>query len=724
MSDLVKRIVPDAYEYGIPPGILERIIDAITKPNHLDQASVTSLIKNLYPTEKVSPNVVTKIICSLGPSKSKPPAATQALLLRWLILVYEVLEDPSHLSKLYAVLFNYLDMISLRRPLCHILSLITRRKHVKSFRIQTLMELLRNVGEDDRELQGLLRVFKSYYPDIIVGENLATTRRAAYFFKHPDPEWVSHMKVVQEANYAMSRETNLSTFQVVRRGAVKRSRVETIIPEVQTSRVQDDFTSLEELRSVNDLVQRLDRIELPNQMVSALKDPLAQKYLALAGSESASRRIESWLDSFFGDELDRIYVGGEDEEPGALEYVLEAALEFTRHTKVNLSSLKEKVCLLIDFEQKIPTSVDSFLRKYFQYWDGHENRDVVVDLLEYLPLHSYEDLRREYFNYLEKAIFDDSVTSKIVLLRYYSSLIRHWGTSIRAEEPTPSPSESLSILKQVIWHAELLSSTILESPSSLQNKDDTGFPEKYLSVLQFYTSIAQLYSHAPTRANIQLTIPPAQTIYTLTFTSTLTHISILSSILAIYKSSFESSLTSTFLHNPSAPEPLYPTKTVGQFNGYIMDICNLIWRNRGLNTDDPNALGCLIPATVTASLKDYVHRLNDAAEANYDESSGADILRYYVPSMFSLSHHVALCGFAAACFRDFEDETLAGEGDDSERVRLGKPVTQKALVELEKQGGVKVSWQEYRLKVLEWLDERGSEGIGELMRSTMKALRK
>lgn len=349
MSDLVKRIVPDAYEHGIPPGILERLIDVITKPNHLDQASVTSLIKNLYPTEKVSSNVVTKVICSLGPSKSKPPAATQALLLRWLILVYEALEDPSHLSKLYAVLFNYLDMISLRRPLCHILSLITRRKHVKPFRIQALMELLRNVGEDDRELQGLLRVFKSYYPDIIVGENMATNRRAAYFFKHPDPEWVAHMKVVQEANYAMSRNSNLSTFQVVRRGAVKRSRVEVIIPEVQTSRVQEDFTSLEELRSVNDLVQRLDRIELPNQMVAALKDPLAQKYLALSGSEAAFRRLESWLDSFFGDQLDIAHGGGEDEEPGALEYVLEAALDFTRYTKVCFRCLSHEVVFANDF---------------------------------------------------------------------------------------------------------------------------------------------------------------------------------------------------------------------------------------------------------------------------------------------------------------------------------------------------------------------------------------
>jgi centromere protein I len=344
--------------------------------------------------------------------------------------------------------------------------------------------------------------------------------------------------------------------------------------------------------------------------------------------------------------------------------------------------------------------------------------------LEYLPLQPYDNLRSEYFSLLEKAIFDDSVQFKIILLRYYSSLIRHWGSLIRAQDANPSASDSMGMLAQVIEHAELLSLTILETPSTTPTKEDTEFPTKYLSVLQFYASLGHLYTHAPTRADIRLTIPRPQTIYILAFTPTLTHISILSSILATYKSSFEGSLTSTFLHNPSAPEPLYPTKTVGQFNGYIMDVCNLIWRNRGLNTDDPNALGCLVPLQVVNSLNGYIRQLNRVEEANHDEDSGREAFQYHLHSMFSLSHHAALCGFAAACFRDFENETLGSEGGDSGTVRLSKPVTRNALIALEKQGGVKSSWQEYRLRMLEWLDDRGSEGIGNLMRTTMKALRK
>lgn len=254
------------------------------------------------------------------------------------------MEDQSYLSRLYAVLFNFLDMISLRRSLCHLLSLITRRKHIKPFRIQALMELMRNTGGEERELLGLLKVFKSYYPDIIVGDTYASTGRATYFFKHPDPEWVKQMRHVQEKNAAagLTRggQNAPQTFQVVRRGGVKRSRIEVVIPVVQTSRVKRDFTSLEELRSASDFVQKLDKIELPNQVAAALADPLAQRYLLLVRSEAAMRRLESWLDSFFEDEMDRIRgeEEGEDEadDPEHLEYVLNALVGFVRFTKVGV----------------------------------------------------------------------------------------------------------------------------------------------------------------------------------------------------------------------------------------------------------------------------------------------------------------------------------------------------------------------------------------------------
>jgi centromere protein I len=67
----------------------------------------------------------------------------------------------------------------IHRPLlCHVLSLATRRKHVRPFRIQMLMELTRQAGNEP-PLVGLMRVYKDFFPDIIVGD--LTSGRASVF---------------------------------------------------------------------------------------------------------------------------------------------------------------------------------------------------------------------------------------------------------------------------------------------------------------------------------------------------------------------------------------------------------------------------------------------------------------------------------------------------------------------------------------------------------------
>ena len=114
ISDRVDIVCGHAYERGIPADALNTLIELVTLNNHLDQGSKTTIIKNLFPSNGVSNDVVFRVVGALGPSKGKPPAATQTLLVKWLILVYEIFVDSTVLSKIYGVLFNLLDMISLR----------------------------------------------------------------------------------------------------------------------------------------------------------------------------------------------------------------------------------------------------------------------------------------------------------------------------------------------------------------------------------------------------------------------------------------------------------------------------------------------------------------------------------------------------------------------------------------------------------------------------------
>jgi len=79
---------------------------------------------------------------------------------------------------------------------------------------------------------------------------------------------------------------------------------------------------------LNDFVRKLEKIELPNQLVAAVGDSLLQKFLQLKTSESTLRRIDNWLLAFFEDQL---------ETPGSEAVILEmlaAIRDYTQYTKV------------------------------------------------------------------------------------------------------------------------------------------------------------------------------------------------------------------------------------------------------------------------------------------------------------------------------------------------------------------------------------------------------
>jgi centromere protein I len=80
---------------------------------------------------------------------------------------------------------------------------------------------------------------------------------------------------------------------------------------------------------VNDFIQKLEKIELPNQLVAVLGDPLLQKLLLLKSSETISRRVDNWLLAFFEDQLQSI----ENGQRQILE-TLEAIRDYVRYTKV------------------------------------------------------------------------------------------------------------------------------------------------------------------------------------------------------------------------------------------------------------------------------------------------------------------------------------------------------------------------------------------------------
>ena len=79
---------------------------------------------------------------------------------------------------------------------------------------------------------------------------------------------------------------------------------------------------------MHEFIQKLEKIEPPNQLVAVINDPLLQKFLQLRSSESASRRIDSWLLAFFEDQLE------DSSASDRILSMLETVLGYTRYAKV------------------------------------------------------------------------------------------------------------------------------------------------------------------------------------------------------------------------------------------------------------------------------------------------------------------------------------------------------------------------------------------------------
>ncbi|KAF7957407.1 hypothetical protein EAE96_002992 [Botrytis aclada] len=664
VSSHVDRLCSNAYGVGLSDASLEKLIDILTLPNKLDQGSIGNLIKHLYPASKVPDAVVIKVVGALGHGKAKPSYAAQAALLKWIVLVYDVLENQKILSQLYAVLFNLLDTIALRSQLCHVLSLITRRKHVRPFRIQALMQWTRKAGHDPA-LVGLMRVYKDYYPEVIVGD--VTSGRASVFM-HPNREWRERLGRIQEDHLQRIEDKLVSTHQNFRTSRkTAKERKHGFLPEVHTSYAQDTSITLEEVGDVDEFVQKLEKIELPNQLVASIHDPLLQKLLHLRSSETTLQRIDYWLQAFFEDHLEN----GRSSETQVAD-MLEFILQYTRYTKI-LSS----ACF-------------SYLESLLPYWNGITNRDVILELLSYTPIGSFDDLYQNVFSLVEDAVLDGTHESQLALLKFYKALLSQWNLSILSE--TSTTKNYGTDLAALVNHANLLAVSILQQSSSVSTCSN---------ILDFYEANALLISHPAITSKVRIAIPPPQLVYTLFFGSNLSIISRICNILALYKRSLEMAMTSrtasTVLGNQS-----YPKEYVNRFNGFLMDICNCLWRSRAFLTSDVNALGCLLPEHTVGVLAVYVGKLEKSLSLN---------------SLFSISYSPATCHLAIIYVRELEDQA-----EDRIDVRHAGPVTQVSLKKLQDNGGLSVSWQDYRLGVLRYLERKGFPGAGELMYNTMKHL--
>ena len=301
----------------------------------------------------------------------------------------------------------------------------------------------------------------------------------------------------------------------------------------------------------------------------------------------------------------------------------------------------------------------------------------------------FSELYQGTFHEMEDAVLEDAtMESKLRVLQFYKDLLDRWTTFVLSQN---TPSQEADSLASLIHHANVLSLTIAQLSQSVSTN---------LAILSYYESTAATVTYPSLKSTVRITTPPAELVYTLNYTSSLEVLSRLCAVLALYKRAFEVAMLSK--PTDSVVVEPYPKDYVNHFNGFLMDLCNCLWRARALNTSDPNAMGCLVNPRVTSALTAYV--------AGLDTSLA-------LASLFSFSTSPALCLLAISYVRELEDSM-----EESIERRHAGPVSQASLKQLELDGGVKLSWQDYKLGVLRYLENNGVSGVGELMYNTMKHL--
>lgn len=295
---------------------------------------------------------------------------------------------------------------------------------------------------------------------------------------------------------------------------------------------------------------------------------------------------------------------------------------------------------------------------------------------------------QEFLRFAEASIGRNNPASLEVLSIFYQELLgNRFLSSFAARQPNNE-----------VFIQELQSHIVVLHMSALVSLSEGNWTTS--SITRFYEVLSRLSSKAVTLPGgiAAVALPPPLVVYLLGFSFQLDGLSRLCSILASYKAAFETGVKASVR---------WPAEFTARFNGYLMDVCNLLWRSRALTKADSNSMGALCPEPVFAALRNHLTSIDR---------------EYNVGSMFGFSHSPLLCNLSVKALEVLEDEAAKKHGGSL--IRHQGPVSQRTLAALGEQGGASIQWKEYRTEMLVWLVRHGISGVRELMFVTMKDLMK
>lgn len=572
---------------------IEKLVDFITSPDcKIPLAARTCLVRDyLYPRTTVSSKTVVIIVGRFG-LQNFAPFALLSQLLKWLVIVYDYLEDPFILSKLYAALWTKLNYESTKQWVCHLLYLTTTAALVKPWRIQYLLEVYQK-SPGNKYVIGLLRKFREYSPARVKGK-LPLVQDV---FQTPNQEMVDALKVIHSSQPPVDAPPKPKQETPVQAGQKRPiSAISTLVrvPPPLESRYELNM-GIETITSLNQFVHKYHKLKFPDQMSLVFNDTgMLSRLLLYKGDEQAWGRFDSWLVQ---------------------------SLFTTIDSGIN-GPLLEKIVSFVTYAKELPVSVEDYLYTLLTKWDGKEHRDLVLHLLSYLPMLSAETAASKLLAPLRKLIEGSDAHMHLAIFNFFLALLNHWAVLSNAglveDLHLSEQCRTIRIIAAFIDHYGLLA---LEK-----------FPDNMSIALNILDNFDQIIAF-PGHVKFPVVITPS---------SDLTYYFFLSRSGILLSRISGIVIASKTLHLNATRDPLVDQST--GFQSYVLDICNSVWLNKAFE-DLKHGRNAINPNRFTLE-NEFILILREAA-ASVD---------FNLNSLLSLSSSIMFCRLAALHLREMENQ--------------------------------------------------------------------
>lgn len=474
-----------AWKNGLGPGAIDILLN-VALSGKFGNAVNTRILKCMIPATLISEDSVVKAISWLCVGKCS--SNTKVLFFRWLIAMFDFIDNMKQINLLYGFFFASLQDDASCPYVCHLLYLLTKKENVKPFRVRKLLDLQTKMGMQPH-LQALLSLYKCFAPTLI---SVSFPARKKINFKKSDSLWASALHAVRLRNQRPFPEPLKVTLGSVNIRSLKRKcNSHSIIPvlssgtytkeggekEMNLADCLSGSSSLpvEQLQNFPQLLQNIHCLELPSQMGSVLNNSLLLHYINCVRDESVLLRFYYWLSKTLQEEY--VWYKMKKYEEGK---------EFTNFLDI--------VIRVECFLQEGFYSCETFLYKNLPLWDGLSCQSQFLQLVTWIPLGSFSEVKALLFDHLQPLFFTSTIYFKCSILQSLNELLQNWllwlSMDVCMQPMTSSPIEttldgSMNSVSKLIDYVGWMSTIALRL--------ERNSPLLLHFILDFYEKVCDIY---------------------------------------------------------------------------------------------------------------------------------------------------------------------------------------------------------------------------------------